>query len=127
MLLFAAKIAIPNFNDKRHFWLGCIGLRRDGALVHSKNGAVYSTIVDDYQLIPESHAECRVLRKMDYGGVLYVARVMRKDMSLAMARPCPMCMIKIKSKGIKKVYYTVNNYQYGLFIVKSNHDTIFSN
>jgi tRNA(Arg) A34 adenosine deaminase TadA len=127
LLLFAAKIACPDdSNDDRNFWLGCVGLRKDGAMVFSKNGAVFSTTVEDYRLLPGSHAEGRVLRKMDWGGVLYVARVTRKDRSLAMARPCPMCMIKIKAKGIKKVFYTINQNQFGVYCPSSDKDRIYN-
>ena len=76
--------------------------------------------IEDYQLIPTSHAEGRVLRKMDYGGVLYIARVKRKDYTLALSAACPMCQIKIKSKGIRKVYYTINDFQYGIWYVKKD-------
>lgn len=128
MLEFAAKIALPtNFEfDKRSFWLGCVGIRRDGALVFSRNGATYSTIMEDYQLIPEAHAECRALKKMDYGGELYVARVRRRDRDIALSMPCGMCSIKIKSKGIKRVYYTINNSQYGIWYIKDDKHIVRS-
>jgi len=90
-----------------------------------KNGAFYSSAVDDYQAVPAVHAEGRVLRKMDFGGTLYVARVARKDQSLQMARPCGMCQVKIKSKGIKKVYYTINNTQFGVWYPKTETDRIY--
>lgn len=127
ILLMAAKVALPNNrSDIRDFWLGCVGVRKDGALVFSKNGAVYSTTVEDYQLIPDAHAEGRVLRKMDWGGTLYVARVKRKDGSLAMARPCPMCQNRIRGRGIKKVFYTINQNQYGVWFVKDNFDRVYT-
>ncbi len=127
LLLFAAKIALPDSGkDWRGFWIGAVGIRKDGTMVFSKNGAFFSTTVDDYQAIPQVHAEGRVLRKMDFGGTLYVARVARKDQSLQMARPCGMCQVKIKSKGIKKVYYTINDHQYGVWYVKKNIDRVYS-
>jgi len=126
LLLFAAKIALPdNFKDWRGFWLGAVGIRKDGTMVYSKNGTFFSTAVDDYQAIPQVHAEGRVLRKMDFGGTLYVARVSREDRSLKMARPCRMCQVRIKSKGIKKVYYTINNKQYGIWYPKLDVDKIY--
>ena len=127
LLLFAAKIALPpDKNDMRNFWLGCVGIRKDGAMVFSRNGAVYSTSVEDYQLIPIGHAECRAIKKMDWGGTLYVARVLRKDKSIAMAKPCSICQTKIKAKGITKVYYTINPNQYGIWDVKKDTDRIYS-
>ena len=128
LLLLAAKIAEPQSNDLRRFWVGAIGKRKDGKAVFSKNGAVHTTAYDmkRYQYIPISHAECRVIRKMDCGGVLYVARVAREDRSLKMSRPCSMCQNKIKSRGIKKVFYTINNTQYGVWYVDKNEDVIFN-
>jgi len=126
LLLFAAKVALPDDGkDWRGFWIGAVGIRKDGTMVFSKNGAFFSTTVNDYQAVPEVHAEGRVLRKMDFGGTLYVARVARKDRSLQMARPCGMCQVKIRSKGIKKVYYTINDKQFGVWYPKSDKDRIY--
>lgn len=116
----AAKIALPNdiAFDKRGFWLGCIGIRNDGALVYSKNGASqFSDSVKKYQLIPNSHAEGRLLRKIGKYGTIFVSRVSKKDMTLAMAKPCEMCQVRIKSMNIRKVYYTINETEYGIWEV----------
>ena len=126
MLLFAAKIAEPHSKkDMRNFWLGCVGIRKDGALVFSQNGAVFSTTISNYQFLPECHAECRTLRKMDRGGILYVSRILRKDQSLAMAMPCGMCQVKIKSKDIRKVYYSINESQFGVWYVREDIHRIY--
>ena len=118
MLLLAAKIAVPNKdNDPREYWLAAIGIREDGTFVCSKNGAVHSTSVVGYRLIPSSHAEGRVIRKMDVGGIIYVARVLRRDRSLCSAKPCKMCSILIKSKGIEKVYYSIIEIYYFIKII----------
>jgi cytidine deaminase len=127
LLLLAAKISLPtNDKDIRDFWLGCVGIRRDGAMVFSKNGAVYSTKVDDYQLIPSSHAEGRILKKLDRGSIIYVARVKRRDKTLAMASPCGMCRVRIRGRGVKKVFYTINENQYGVWFVKENIDKVYT-
>lgn len=124
-LKLAAKVAKPNSNkDPRNFWLGCIGIRNDNVIVSSKNGPVFCTDSYVYQTIPDSHAEGRVLRKMDRGGTLYVARVHKNDGSLAIARPCIVCQIRIKAKGIKKVYYSINDFQYGIWNVKDDFDIV---
>jgi cytidine deaminase len=126
MLLMAAKIALPtNDQDARAFWLGAIGIRKDGAIVVARNGAVHSTIIENYQLIPGAHAEGRILRKIDWGGTIFVARVLKKDRSLAMSSPCDMCRTRIKSKGIKKVYYTINESQYGIWDVRKDVDRVY--
>jgi len=120
-LLLAAKIALPpNQYDKRAYWLGCIGIRNDGTRVYSRNGAVYSTSTFSYKLIPDSHAEGRILRKLDTESIIYIARVSRKDHSLAMSKPCGMCRTRIRAKGVKKVYYTINQNCYGVWNVYKN-------
>jgi cytidine deaminase len=127
LLRQAAQVALPtSHDDHRHFWLGCIGIRDDGVMVSSKNGSVaFTDTVKNYQLIPSSHAEGRVLRKLGKNGTLYVARVSKKDNSLAMARPCGLCQIRIKSFGVKKVYYTINNKQYGVWYSDTDTDKIY--
>lgn len=122
MLIQAAKVALPTSdNDKRNFWLGCIGLRDDGATVSSRNGAAeFSSTIENYQLMPNSHAEGRVLRKLGKRGILYVARVSRKDRSLAMSQPCGMCQVRIRGFDVRKVYYTINENQYGIWLPSSD-------
>lgn len=55
-------------------------------------------------------AETRLLRSLPriavHGGVLYVTRVLRRDGTLSMARPCSTCQAWIKSRKIKEVWYT---------------------
>lgn len=123
----AAIVALPTSDDdRRHFWLGCVGVRDDGVIVSSKNGSVaFTDTVENYQLVPSSHAEGRVLRKLGKKGTLYVARVSRKDGSLVMARPCGMCQVRIKSFGVKKVFYTINNKQYGVWFSDTDTDKIY--
>lgn len=122
----AALVSLPSSdNDNRNFWLGCIGIREDGALVASKNGAVeFSSTVENYQLLPSSHAEGRVLRKLGKKGILYIARVSKEDRSLKLASPCGMCCVRIKSFDVSRVYYTINNFQYGIWNLKKDQHTI---
>lgn len=121
MLLLAAKVALPNdYHDARNFWLGCVGIRQDGAIVSGKNGAVHCTSINEYQLIPNSHAEGRVLRKLGKGGTIFVSRVSKINHSLAMAYPCPTCQVRITSFQVNKVYYTINPNQYGIWSVKKD-------
>jgi cytidine deaminase len=128
ILQMAATVALPPNSEKddRNFWLGCIGIREDGTMVSARNGAVtFSTTVENYQLVPSSHAEGRVLRKLGKGGVIFVARVSRGDRTLAMARPCGMCQVRLKAFNVKKVYYTINPHQYGVWTPSSDTDKIF--
>lgn len=132
MLKLAAKIAVPVTDaDCRNFWLGCIGIRNDGVLVSSRNGSIqhmFSKSLDPNEADKscEYHAEGRALRKMDKGGILYVARVSRKDGSFVMARPCNLCQSKIRAKKISKVYYTVNQNQYGIWMPDQDRDKIYT-
>jgi tRNA(Arg) A34 adenosine deaminase TadA len=120
----AAETAI--YPDKRRFLIGCIGVRKDGVSVLARNGSVFTTI-DPYQYksIADSHAECRVLKKCGYGGILYVARVLKKNNEFAMARPCHLCQFRCKVFKIQKVYYTFNKNQYGIWFTDKNYDLIY--
>jgi hypothetical protein len=116
LLREAGKIAVGNDpNDKRNFILGAIGIRKDGVSVSAKNGAVISSTFDDYRIISDAHAECRVIRKLGKCGTIYVSRVLKKDGTLAMARPCGICRLRIQAAQVKKVYYSIDPYHYGLY------------
>jgi cytidine deaminase len=127
LLRQAALVALPSSEiDQRSFWLGCIGIREDGVMVSAKNGAVeFQNTIENYQLVPSSHAEGRVLRKLGKGGVVFVARVSRKDGSLVMARPCGMCQVRLRAFKVRKVYYTINDTQYGVWFPDSDTDKIY--
>lgn len=129
-LLRAAEIAAPKEAnkkfDKRGFWLGCVGIRYDGVRVESKNIAMISKSSDEYERNPHIHAEGRTLKKMGKGGIIYVARVSKIERNLVMARPCPACQILIRAHRIEKVYYTVNNTQYGILDIPSNSDYVIT-
>ncbi len=122
LLFQASQVALPSTDkDYRDYWLGCVGVREDGAIVSAKNGAAeFHTTVRSCHLLPDSHAEGRVLRKLGKCGNIFVARVSKKDGSLAMAMPCPMCQIRIRSFKVKKVHYTINPHQYGVWDVKKD-------
>ncbi len=77
-------------------------------------------------MIPESHAEGRVLRKLGKRGTLYVARVTKVTREFAMSRPCPMCQNRIKAFDVKKVYYTINKDQYGVWTPDTDLDRVYN-
>jgi cytidine deaminase len=105
----AAVLAGDAKNDKKRWLLACVAERSDGAIVSSVNHEA-----PDRHL--EAHAEARVLKKVDRGAVLYISRVLRGDRrNWAMARPCPNCQRLIKKYGVKKVYYTIANGEYGIW------------
>lgn len=61
------------------------------------------------------HAEARALNNCRtddlVGGIAYVYRE-TADGQPAMARPCNWCMMKLKERGIKKVFYSISEYPY---------------
>ena len=87
------------------FTLAAVGVRTDGANVVSVNG--WNTDRE-----PQHHAEARAARKLDVDAILYVARV-KKDGSVAMARPCPACQILLKARRIFEVHFTIDEDSWG--------------
>jgi tRNA(Arg) A34 adenosine deaminase TadA len=97
-------------NDNRHFWLGAIAIRSDGVMVKSNNGP---TPMPNRQV----HAEYRVLNKCGFGATIYVARIRQDTKSYGMARPCANCLKAMRSKGVKRIYYTIDENEYGVIIL----------
>ncbi len=87
--------------------MGAIATRADGTRVASTNGGAAGCV----QL--SAHAETRLARKLDKGCTVYVART-TKDGCLALARPCARCYAVLKAKGVSRIYYTVNDSEYGV-------------
>jgi tRNA(Arg) A34 adenosine deaminase TadA len=85
-------------DDHRTYFLGAVGLRKDGVIVASANG---NPVAPE----PKHHAEARVLRKMGKGGILFVVRTLA-DGTWGNARPCKDCMPLIKNHGISRVYFS---------------------
>lgn len=104
--------------DKRAFLLGALGLRRDGAAITACNGPT------DHPN-RTAHAEYRASRKLDFGSTLYVVRLLRKDKSFAIAKPCPSCQKALRAKGVSKVYYTINEYEFGCMHLSQSGVRIF--
>lgn len=100
LLELAAAAAAPE-TDWRRYALGAAGVRSDGTIVVAKNG-------NPAIPIPESHAERRLLRKLDRGSVVYVARV-RPDGSWGLAKPCKNCLPVLRARGVIQVFYTTNS------------------
>lgn len=101
----AAAFALLKAPDIRSYRLGALGLRSDGVIVYARNGSSPNPA-------PDAHAEIRLLRKMDTGGTVYVARV-GMDLAWRMARPCPGCLVRLRAKKIRKVFFTIAKDEYG--------------
>lgn len=102
----AGKVATLK-DDRRTHRLGAVGLRSDGVMVLASNGPVKSDV-----LLPAGHAEVRLCRKMDKHGTVFVVRM--SPSGYALARPCPTCQRALKRKKVERVYYTINNNEYGV-------------
>jgi len=113
----AIKIANAK-DDRRSFKIGACAIRNDGVIVGASNGPT------PYQS-PMAHGEHKISRKLDYGATVYVVRVLRKDGTLAMARPCSDCAHTLRSKRVKRVYYSINPEQYGIYIPAEDTDTYY--
>jgi len=107
----AGKLTL-NKEDNRSFLLGAIGIRKDGAFVKAINGP---------SIFPErtAHAEYRLSNKLDVGSEVYVCRVRLLDNKFALARPCDSCMKVMFSRGVRKVYFTVSENEFGVIDMKT--------
>lgn len=99
-LKIAGEIACKG-QEYRKFFVGAVAIRNDGAIVYSFNGPTKYPV-------RSVHAEYRISKKIDVGAVVYVARIKANGES-AIAKPCKNCQKALKSKGVKRVYYTVDN------------------
>jgi tRNA(Arg) A34 adenosine deaminase TadA len=105
--------------DKRSFLLGAIGIRNDGVMVRSLNSPTENKN-------RKVHAECKLCRKLDYGAeAVYVARVRLDNFEFGMARPCNDCRKILKSKRVKKVFYTISQTSYGIIDFAKNTEVIY--
>jgi len=105
MLMLAAGVGARRA-DARAFRLGAVGLRADGVLVVAANGPATEPA-------PTAHAEARLSRKLGRGGEAWVARI-KRDGSLAMARPCRSCSSRLRASGARRVCYSIGPGEYGV-------------
>ena len=105
--MMAKEIAQAREDDGRQFFHGAVGLRKDGLIVCASN-------IRSPGFIPGCHAETRLSRKMDKGGVVYVVRVRRMDGSFANSRPCQDCLRAMSRMKIRRVYYSISDNEYGV-------------
>lgn len=101
----AIKIAQNIEGGIQHFKIAALAVRKDGALVRSIN-------LPTKDPNPRVHAESRVMLKAGWGSTVYVARVLRNGIP-ALSRPCADCERLMRARGVKKVYYTIDNDEYG--------------
>jgi deoxycytidylate deaminase len=117
------KIAINK--DGRNFLIGAVGIRNDGVMVCARNLPVFFSNRTEFCKIPGSHAEQRVMAKMDYSGVLYVVRISKVDNIFLNSRPCKLCQPSIIQHKIKKVYYTAGGDMYGVWNLQKDTEILY--
>ncbi|NDB84787.1 MAG: hypothetical protein EB127_19080 [Alphaproteobacteria bacterium] len=118
-----------NENDTRSFYLGAVGCRTDNRIVHAKNLSVIDRSIDQsraYRKSIQAHAEYRLTRKLGFGATVYVARVARGTKEFAMARPCELCQAVLRSYRVEKVYYSINENQFGIWFPKTDKDRVYT-
>lgn len=92
--------------DRRHYRVGAVGIRGDGAVVASRNGAVRIPFprVNRPNPYPPAHAEMRLLRKLDRGAEVFVVRLLDSG-RLGVSRPCKHCMKGLRQWAVRRVWY----------------------
>jgi tRNA(Arg) A34 adenosine deaminase TadA len=91
----------------RDFFLGAVGLRKDGAAVIARN----QTAVGERFL--SGHAEARLARKLGvFADMVLVVRI-TKNNQYAMAKPCKYCENILRSRNVKRVFYTTGSDPFG--------------
>jgi tRNA(Arg) A34 adenosine deaminase TadA len=114
-----AGLTAVSKDDRRSFLLCALGIRSDGVLVKSLNGPTEKPNA-------EIHAERRLSKKLDYNAIVYVARVRLDTKKFGLSRPCRACMSALISKKVKRVYYTINANQYGVWLPNTDEDYVYS-
>jgi tRNA(Arg) A34 adenosine deaminase TadA len=102
----AGKLACEK-RDGRSFLLGSVGVRGDGAIV----SAVNAISQEPNRLL---HSEYKLSRRLDYGATVYVVRIRLLNGEYAISRPCFSCEKVLKSRRVKRIYYTISNNEYGV-------------
>lgn len=111
----AKKVAVQR-KDNRSFLIGAAAIRSDGVCVCSANGPVLMH-GDDKHYFKWAHAEARVIRKVDKGATVFVVRVCKTTGGFKNARPCQTCINAMRTRMVKKVYYTISNNEFGVIIL----------
>jgi cytidine deaminase len=105
-LRIASHISIKG-SDLRRYRVGAVGVRRDGTVVYAWNGSVEIPT-------PCMHAEARLVKKLDYGSVVYVARTRKDDGKMAIAKPCKDCERVMRRRGVRRCEYSINDNEFGV-------------
>ena len=100
----AARTATLKQDERTHRH-GAVGLRSDGVLVSAANGPAK-------MVQPKAHAEARLCRKIDSYSTVFVVRVSNAGYNLS--RPCKRCETQLRARRVARVFYTINDKEYGV-------------
>lgn len=110
---FAALIDFSKVDDyKSQYLVMAMAIRKDGVIVYSSNGAT-TVPAQDRLKVKVAHAEQRISRKIDTGAEVYVARLFRTG-EWALSKPCKSCETMLRARGVRRVYYTIAEHEYGV-------------
>lgn len=104
-MLKEAALVSRHKDDDRRFFIGAIAIRADGTKVTSCNG-------NPKEPTREHHCEYRLSRKVDRGATVFVCRTLA-DGSIGLSRPCHNCAKVLRFKGVREVYYSISETEYG--------------
>jgi tRNA(Arg) A34 adenosine deaminase TadA len=81
-------------------------------------------LVGNYDSLWSTHAEARVLQRAR-DGPKYGLFVYREDSkgNVKLARPCKKCLGFIKKYSVKKIYYSIDNFSYG--VISNTSENIY--
>ena len=105
----AKQTALCEYNDRRKYKIGAVGLRHDGMVVQARN-------ISTQTRIQTAHAEYRLSQKLDWGSTVYVVRVLANG-ALSMAKPCKKCVARLRRKGVRMCYYSITDNEYGVLVL----------
>jgi len=92
--------------SNRKYKIGAVGIRSDGVIVCASN-------VSTRRPFPEAHAEHRLCKKLTTNSIVFVVRIDAEG-NYRLAKPCATCLARLKIVKTRKVYYTINNFEYGV-------------
>jgi tRNA(Arg) A34 adenosine deaminase TadA len=102
--------------------LSAVIVRGGNVISFGHNKAAKNGICARYgKWFTHTHAEMDAIsqaRRSDLkGATMYVARRLRLNGSLALARPCEICQKVLRDYGIRKAVYTISDTEYGVLEV----------
>lgn len=107
LLMLAAKLARSKV-DGRCFCLGAVAIRNDDVMVYAYNGAPKNPC-------PQHHCEARLIRKLDRGATVYLARTLVSG-EWANSKPCQLCEKALRRARVKKIYYTTGKNEWDCIV-----------